>query len=141
MLYLEHRKPDGSTIKSKETISVINAQKIEKELTNLKSEDVETVTVVSRNGIVMATMGILSEKMETCAAMVCAIFGAAEAATTENEKGLPTWIAIETKHGKLIIAGAGPKALLLIITNSKLVIEEFVPALEKSALAIKEIIR
>ncbi|MDD5474786.1 MAG: roadblock/LC7 domain-containing protein [Candidatus Methanoperedens sp.] len=57
-------------------------------------------------------------RAETFVAMSATMMGAAETATLELEKGLPDRIIVESKTGKIIGTGAGPKALLLIMTKS-----------------------
>ena len=67
--------------------------------------------------------------------MTATMLGAAETATSELGKGIPDRVIVEGKEGKIIATGAGPKALLVVMTNPKanlgLVLLEMSKASEK----------
>ena len=54
---------------------------------------------------------------EIFVAMSATMIGAAEAVSTELGKGIPERTIVETQTGKIIGTGAGPKALLLVMTG------------------------
>jgi len=78
---------------------------------------VETSAIASRDGLLICSTIPRKQHAETFAAMSATMIGAAETATTELGKGIPERIIVETRHGKIIGTGAGPKALLLVMTK------------------------
>ena len=78
---------------------------------------VETSAVASRDGLLICSTIPRKQHAETFVAMSATMIGAAETATTELGKGIPERIIVETKSGKIIGTGAGPKALLLVMTK------------------------
>jgi hypothetical protein len=91
---------------------------LEKVLTELKrTGDMEASAIVSRDGLLMASDIPESVHAETFAAMSATILGAAETAIGELKKGVPDRVIIESKKEKVITMGAGPKALLVVMTS------------------------
>ncbi|MEM3341975.1 MAG: roadblock/LC7 domain-containing protein, partial [Thermoplasmata archaeon] len=68
--------------------------------------------VVSKNGIMMASRLPPEAREETFGLLAATIFGASEVAYNELGKGIPQKVIVESEHGKLIVANAGPKAVL-----------------------------
>jgi len=90
---------------------------LEKVLTDLKrTGDIEASAIVSRDGLLMASDIHGSVHAETFAAMSATMLGAAETAVSELKKGIPDRVIVESKQGKIITTGAGPKALLVVMT-------------------------
>ncbi|MCL7415399.1 MAG: roadblock/LC7 domain-containing protein [ANME-2 cluster archaeon] len=101
---------------------------------------VEVCAIVSRDGLLMSSempQGIVAE---TFAAMSATMLGAAETATSELNKGLPNRVIVESKTGKLICVGAGPKALLIVMTEPDAGLGLILLEIEKAVERIKEII-
>ena len=91
---------------------------LEKILNDLKLlGGIETSVVASRDGLVIYSNAALKMNSEVFAAMSATMLGAAETATTELGKGIPERIIVESMNGKIIAIGAGPKALLIILTE------------------------
>ncbi len=91
---------------------------LEKVLTDLRhTGDIEASAIVSRDGLLMASDIHESVHAETFAAMSATMLGAAETAVAELKKGIPDRLIIESKKGKVITTGAGPKALLVVLTS------------------------
>jgi predicted regulator of Ras-like GTPase activity (Roadblock/LC7/MglB family) len=65
------------------------------------------------------------------------MLGAAETATTELGKGIPERVIVESEHGKLIATGAGPKALLIVLTTPDAGLGLILLELEKASKIIK----
>ena len=87
-------------------------------LTELKNiGDIEGSSVVSRDGLVIASdlMGNVDE--ETFAAMSAAMQGAAETAVSELKKGDLNQVIIEAARGKIITISAGKLAILVAMTK------------------------
>ena len=100
-----------------------------------KIGDVEASAVATRDGLLMnADMHNMGDP-EMFVAMSATMLGAAETAATELDKGIPNRVIVEADDGKLICIGAGPKALLVVMTAPEaglgLVLVEMVKATEK----------
>ncbi len=78
---------------------------------------VEASAVASRDGLLICSTIPKKQHAETFVAMSATMIGAAETATTELGKGIPDRIIVESKNGRIIGTGAGPKALLLVMTK------------------------
>nr|QNO43343.1 hypothetical protein HGIJHJJE_00008 [Methanosarcinales archaeon ANME-2c ERB4] len=100
-----------------------------------KIGDVEASAVATRDGLLMnADMHNMGDQ-ETFVAMSATMLGAAETAAIELGKGIPNRVIVESDDGKLICMGAGPKALLVVMTAPEaglgLVLVEMAKATEK----------
>ena len=96
-------------------------------------------SIASRDGILIVSDMESESHAETFAAMSATMLGAAESATTELGKGIPDRVIVESNHGKLIAMGAGPKALLVILTEPDAGLGLLLVELEKSVGKIKKI--
>jgi len=103
---------------------------------------VEASVIASRDGLLMASNipSSSARRAETFAAMSATMLGAAETATTELGKGIPDRVIVESEHGKLIATGAGPKALLIVLTDPNAGLGLILVELEKAAEKIKKIV-
>lgn len=101
---------------------------------------VEACAAVSSDGLLIRAVMQKDMFLDSLAAMSAIILGAARTATAQEEKGLPHRVIVETKHGRLIVVGAGPKALLIILANQDVGLGLILLELEKSAIKLKEII-
>jgi predicted regulator of Ras-like GTPase activity (Roadblock/LC7/MglB family) len=72
--------------------------------------------------------------------MLATMLGAAETATTQLKKGVPNRVIVESDSGKLVVVGAGPKALLIVLTSPDTGLGLILLELEKSAKKLKEIL-
>ncbi|MBI4362220.1 MAG: roadblock/LC7 domain-containing protein [Euryarchaeota archaeon] len=114
---------------------------LEKILNDLKNVgDIEASAVVSRDGLLMASNITGSIRAETFAAMSATMLGAAETATSELKKGIPDRVVVESKEGKVIAAGAGPKALLVAMARPEAGLGLALVEMEKAAEKIKQIL-
>ncbi|MEA3283066.1 MAG: roadblock/LC7 domain-containing protein [Euryarchaeota archaeon] len=100
-----------------------------------KIGDVEASAVATRDGLLMnADMHNMGDP-EMFVAMSATMLGAAETATTELNKDIPNRVIVEFDNGKLICMGAGPKAILVVMTTPEaglgLVLVEMAKATEK----------
>lgn len=87
--------------------------KIMHELNTTKG--IEVSALMSRDGLLISST--LARNADTFAAMSATMFGAAEIAGKELGKGTLNRIIVETRFGKLIAAGAGTKALLVVMAR------------------------
>jgi predicted regulator of Ras-like GTPase activity (Roadblock/LC7/MglB family) len=100
-----------------------------------KAGGIEASAIASRDGLLI--LSTLSEQRlaERFVAMSATMIGAAETAASELGMGIPNKIIIESKNGKIIGTGAGPKALLIVMTSPNaslgLILNEMIKASEK----------
>ncbi|MDI6888231.1 MAG: roadblock/LC7 domain-containing protein [Methanocellales archaeon] len=111
---------------------------LEKVLTDLgRTGDIEASAIVSRDGLLMASDIPKSVHADTFAAMSATMLGAAETAILELKKGIPDRVIVESRKGKVITIGAGPKALLVVMTPPEAGLGLILVNMEKAADKIK----
>ena len=114
---------------------------IDKLLADLKNVGgVMACAAASRDGLLIRSLMQNERYIESLAAMSATILGAAETATTHVEMGIPTRIIVESDNGKLIVVGAGSKALLILLANRDSGLGLILIELDKSAQKLKEIL-
>lgn len=97
----------------------MQAKEYKKILHDLEADaDVEGSCIVSRDGLLIYSDMPDTLHPEAFAAMTATLLGAAEAAMDEVKKGIPQKVVVEGKNFYIITIGAGPKALLTVITQS-----------------------
>ncbi len=94
----------------------------------------------SRDGLLIRAIMQKEQFVESLAAMSATMLGAAETATTHVEMGIPTRVIVESENGKLIVVGAGPKALLILLANTNIGLGLVLLELDRSAKALREIL-
>jgi predicted regulator of Ras-like GTPase activity (Roadblock/LC7/MglB family) len=101
-----------------------------------KTGGIDASAIASRDGLLICSSLSKQQQAETLVAMSATMIGAAEAAAYELGKGIPDNIVVESKNGKLIVIGAGPKAFLLVMarpdTSLGLVLIQMKKASEKT---------
>ena len=113
-------------------------EKILKDINNIGG--VETSAVASRDGLLICSTIPRKQHAETFVAMSATMIGAAETATTELGKGIPERIIVESRTGRIIGTGAGPKALLLVMTKPDASLGLVLIEMTKASERIKEIL-
>ena len=114
---------------------------LEKVLVDLKKTgDVEASSVVSRDGLLMASDIPGGVHAETFAAMSATMLGAAETAANELKKGVPDRVIVESPDGKIIVTGAGGKSLLVVMTGADAGLGLILVEMDKAAGKIKEVL-
>ncbi|UZE92339.1 MAG: roadblock/LC7 domain-containing protein [Methanosarcinales archaeon] len=114
---------------------------LEKVLTDLRrTGDIEASAIVSRDGLLMASDIAEGIHAETFAAMSATMLGAAETAISELNKGIPDRVIVESKKGKVITTGAGPKALLVVMTPPEAGLGLILVEMEKAADKAKKLL-
>jgi hypothetical protein len=112
---------------------------LEKILNDLKLlGGIEASVVASRDGLLIYSNSALKQNAETFAAMSATMLGAAETATSELGKGIPERIIVESMNGKIIATGAGPKALLIVLTQPEASLGLILIDVAKASEKIKE---
>jgi len=116
-------------------------EQLEKILKDLKTAgDIEASAIVSRDGLLIAADISQSVNAEAFAAMTATMLGAAETATSELGKGIPDRVIVEGMEGKIIATGAGPKALLVVMTNPRANLGLVLLEMGKASEKIKELL-
>ncbi len=114
---------------------------VDKLLWDLKNVGgVMACAAVSRDGLLIRSLMQNEKYVESLAAMSATMLGAAETATTHVEMGIPSRVIVESDNGKLIVTGAGPKALLILLANKNSGLGLILLELDKSAQKLKEIL-
>ncbi len=100
---------------------------------------IEASVVASRDGLLIYSDTEKKHNAETFAAMSATMLGAAETATIELRKGIPERIIVESTDGKIIAIGAGPKALLIVLTQPEASLGLILTEVTKTSEKIKEV--
>ena len=79
---------------------------------------IDSSAVVTRDGLLVAADISEAVDAETFAAMTATMVGAAETAMGEVGAGNPERVIVESGTVKIISMGAGPKTLLIVLTES-----------------------
>jgi len=115
---------------------------VDKLLADLKNMGgVEACAAASRDGLLIRAVIQKELFVDSLAAMSATILGAAETATMQVEKGVPNRVIVETDYGRLVVVGAGPKALLIVLATTDTGLGLILLELEKSAMKLKEILK
>jgi predicted regulator of Ras-like GTPase activity (Roadblock/LC7/MglB family) len=115
---------------------------VDKLLTDLKNiGGVEACAAASRDGLLIRANMQKELYIDSMVAMSATILGAAETATTQVQKGVPNRVIVETDYGRLIVVGAGPKALLIVLTSQDTGLGLILLELEKSSAKLKELLK
>lgn len=99
---------------------------------------IEASVVASRDGLLIYSDADKRQNAETFAAMSATMLGAAETATIELRKGIPERVIVESTDGKIIAIGAGPKALLIVLTRPEASLGLILAEVTKASEKIKE---
>jgi predicted regulator of Ras-like GTPase activity (Roadblock/LC7/MglB family) len=100
---------------------------------------IEASAIASRDGLLICSTLKDQKHAEVLVAMSATMIGAAETAAIELGKGIPDVTIVESKNGKIIGTGAGPKALLLVMTRPDASLGLVLIEMKKASEKIKEI--
>jgi hypothetical protein len=75
--------------------------------------------VISRDGLVIAADLPEGVSMETFAIMCATLIGAASTAHSELRIGTPLHVVVESEDAKMVLVGAGRKALIVTVIGKK----------------------
>ncbi|MCL7414456.1 MAG: roadblock/LC7 domain-containing protein [ANME-2 cluster archaeon] len=79
--------------------------------------NIEAVVVASRSGVNLASSVPLNTNADTLAAMSSALKNAADIMIGQGKNDLAQRVVIECERSKLIIVGAGNKALIVVLAG------------------------
>lgn len=102
-----------------------------------KTQGIEISALLSRDGLLISST--MERNADTFAAMSATMFGAAVIASEEFGKGYPDRVIVETKNGKLIASGAGPKAMIIVIARDDSTLGQILMEVSKASDRIKEV--
>ncbi|HID28120.1 MAG TPA: roadblock/LC7 domain-containing protein [Methanosarcinales archaeon] len=119
-----------------------NTQMLEEILNDLeKIGGIESSAIMRRDGVIIVSHISTDCNEETFAAMSATMLGAAETAISRIGKGVLNKVIVESKHYKLVVVGAGPKALLVVMTSPNIGLGLIIMEVEKAAEKIKKILK
>lgn len=75
--------------------------------------------IISRDGLVIAADLPEGVSMDTFAIMCATLIGAASTANSELRVGTPMSVLVESEDSKLVVVGAGRKALVVTVLPSR----------------------
>jgi predicted regulator of Ras-like GTPase activity (Roadblock/LC7/MglB family) len=101
---------------------------------------IEASAIASRDGLLICTTLSDQQKAEIFVAMSATMIGAAETAAAELGKGIPEMTIVESQSGKIIGIGAGPKALLMVMTRPDASLGLVITEMKKASEKIKRIL-
>jgi len=104
---------EGAAITMPEYLAI---DKILEEVRSIPS--VYEATVVSRSGMHIAGESPRGVHLETYVAMSAILLGAAETATAEMKDKLQ-YVSVELSRGKMVLASAGNRALLVVTASNE----------------------
>jgi predicted regulator of Ras-like GTPase activity (Roadblock/LC7/MglB family) len=95
--------------------------------------------VVSRDGLVISADVPEGVSMETFAIMCATLLGAASTANSELRVGTPQHVIVEAEDAKMVVVGAGRKALIVTVVAKRGDHELAIKKLDELAETIKMI--
>ncbi|MGM5488016.1 MAG: roadblock/LC7 domain-containing protein [Nanobdellota archaeon] len=101
--------------------------------------DVEGSAVITRDGLLVSSDFRTDTNAETFAAMSATMFGAAETAVSELNKGEVLRVITETKGYKLVAMGAGNTSVVVTLVNSDTNLGLILVELQKATEKVKSI--
>ena len=96
------------------------------------NSNIETSVLVSRSGMHIAGSAPEGVHLETFVAMSAILLGSAETAISDIKGELDN-ILVELDRSRIVIASAGNKALLVVVTSSKDNFPEVLSAVKKAS--------
>jgi hypothetical protein len=101
---------------------------------------IDASIIVSRDGLLIVSDVPEDVHVNTFAAMSATILGAAEMALSELGKGILDRIIVESKKVRVIVKGAGPKALLVVMLPPEVGLGLALVEIEKTADKIQKLL-
>ena len=103
-------------------------------------KSIEAVVVTSRNGINMASSVPPKTNPDKLAAMSSVLQNVADILTKQVDNNSADNVVIECERNQIIIVGAGPKALLLVLTNEKSTLDPLFMEINNLSLQVKKLL-
>ena len=102
---------------------------------------IEASLVTTRGGVNLASLVPKKTNADALAAMSSAMLNAADIMASQVNKGPSDRIVIECQHSKLLVVGAGPKALFVALANENANLGALFVEMAITAEKIKEIMQ
>jgi hypothetical protein len=125
---------------SEDSITQDQNDRINAVLLKLGDSGIDMSAVVSRDGTLIASYTAPGDEDKIFAPMYAAMLGAAEEAASELRLGVPHRVKLEVGDKKMVVTGAGPKALLVALVGEKANYSKVVAEIDKAAGDIKSIL-
>jgi predicted regulator of Ras-like GTPase activity (Roadblock/LC7/MglB family) len=100
---------------------------------------IEASLVTTRGGVNLASLVPKKTSADTLAAMSSALLNAADIMCSHVNKGPSERIVIECEHSTLLVVGAGPKALFVVLANENANLGALFVEMDITSEKIKEI--
>ena len=104
-----------------------------------RSGGIRAIAIVSREGILIAADMPPEVHAETFAAMAAIMLGAAETAALEIDSGTPDRLIVETDEGRLIVAGAGERSMLVVLADPRAGLGQVIVEMTRAVTRLKDI--
>ncbi len=104
------------------------------------SGGVEGAAVVSKDGLIIASLLDAGVDSDIFGAMSATMNGAAETAMGELKKGMPDRVLVEAAAGKLIAVGAGENSILVVLSAPSSSLGMLLVEMKKTAERVRELI-
>lgn len=100
---------------------------------------IRATAVVSREGILIASDLPPEVHAETFSAMAAIMLSAAETAALEMNESTADRLIVETDEGRLVVAGAGDRMMLVALTDVKAGLGHVIIEMSRAVTRLKEI--
>lgn len=100
---------------------------------------IEASVITTRSGVNLASLVPQKTNADTLAAMSSALLNAADIMASQVNTGPSDRIVIECEHSKLLVVGAGPKALFVVMANENANLGALFVEMDNTSEKIKEI--
>jgi len=119
---------------------LLRSSALERILKGLKEDTkIQGSAVVTRDGLLIASDIPEGVHEETFAIMSATMLGAGVTANSELKRNVPERIIVEGSDGKIIITGAGPNMLLVVVTPHNDNTSALFPAIDNAITKIKSV--
>jgi len=116
-------------------------ERLETLLDGIKNiESVEESAIASRDGLIICSKCKKEYSAEIVIAMLAVLHKSAGTALAGIGKEIPDRVIVESNKGRIITAGAGEKALLIVIIKPNVSLLSVLNEMEKTSEKIKEIL-
>ncbi len=119
---------------------LLRSSALEKILKGLKDDSkIVASAVVTRDGLLIASDIPDGVHEETFAIMSATMLGAGVTANSELKRSVPDRIIVEGADGRLVITGAGPNMLLVVVIANGVDMATLIPAIDNAIAKIRAV--
>jgi predicted regulator of Ras-like GTPase activity (Roadblock/LC7/MglB family) len=105
-----------------------------------KVHGVQGASLVSRDGLTVRSVGKHELSRETFSAMSATLMGAAEIALGELDATRARYVVAQTQRLRMIVLGATPDLLLVVLVSADVKLEDIVPRAESAAASVATLV-